>query len=63
MRATEERIAMNDAGNHPKYFQFLSELLLGGTQQASRTASTLESQDLAEILLQQGAGELLGPIG
>jgi len=41
---------MKDTANHSKCFRFLTELLLAGTEQASRTAASLGSQDLAELL-------------
>jgi hypothetical protein len=40
---------MNDAGNLPKCFRLLSELLLGRTDRTARAAAGLESQDLAEL--------------
>jgi hypothetical protein len=40
---------MNDAGNPPKCFRLLSELLLGEEERTSRPAATLESQELAEL--------------
>jgi hypothetical protein len=40
---------MNRSGHPPKCFEFLSELLLGATEQASSTAATLSSQDLGKL--------------
>jgi hypothetical protein len=49
LRVIEERTAMNDAGNPPKCFRLLCELLLGGSERTSRAAAALESHDLAEL--------------
>jgi hypothetical protein len=40
---------MSGTGNHPKSVRFLSELLLSGTERASRTAATVNSQDWGAI--------------
>jgi hypothetical protein len=46
---TAEQTATNDAGNPPKCFRLLSELLLGETERTSRAAAALDRQELAEL--------------